>query len=158
VVKRAKACGIFMANDEILSAMRRQLDCYQRLGKLTKTQHEYVQNSRNEDLLALLAQRQRLLEEMAKLEQIIVSAKRNWKQFTAGLPDDQRMEAESLVGETRRLLEEIAAADRDDTLVLHQRKLNAGRGINQAAAARKFNRAYAAAAYGQARTGLDLHR
>jgi len=42
--------------------------------------------------------------------------------------------------------------------VLHQRKLNAGRGINQAASARKFNRAYAAAAYGQARAGLDLHR
>ena len=55
-------------------------------------------------------------------------------------------------------LEEIAAADRDDTLALHQRKLNLGRGINQAAAARKFNRAYAAAAYGQARAGLDLHR
>ncbi|MGA2443618.1 MAG: hypothetical protein ABSH08_21910 [Tepidisphaeraceae bacterium] len=147
-----------MANDEVLAAMRRQLDCYQRLGKLTKTQHEYVQNSRNEDLLALLGQRQRLLEEMAQLEQIITPAKRNWKQFTAGLPDDQRTEAESLVGETRRLLEEIAAADRDDTLVLHQRKLNAGRGINQATAARKFNRAYAAAAYGQARAGLDLHR
>ena len=37
-----------MSNDEVLEAMRRQLDCYQRLGKLTKTQHEYVQNSRNE--------------------------------------------------------------------------------------------------------------
>ena len=147
-----------MANEQVLAAMRRQLECYQRLGKLTKTQHEYVQNSRNEDLLALLGQRQRLLEEMAELERIIAGAKRNWAQFTAALPEAQRSEAESLLGETRRLLEEIAAADRDDTLVLHQRKLNLGRGINQAAAARKFNRAYAAAAYGQARAALDLRR
>ena len=127
------------------------------LAKLAKTQHEYVQDSRTEELLAVLSQRQQLLEEMAQLEQIIAPAKRNWQEYSDALPPDQRTEAESLVSETRRLAEDIAAADRDDTLVLQQRKFNLGRGINQASAA-QFNRAYAQAAYGQAKAGLDTHR
>jgi len=147
-----------MGNDEILPALRRQLDCYQRLSKLAKTQHEHVQNSRTEELLGVLSQRQQLLEEMAQLEKIIAPVKRRWKEYAEGLPADQRLEAETLLGETRRLLEDIAAADRDDTIVLQQRKFNHGRGINQASAARKFNRAYAAAAYGQAKSGLDTQR
>jgi hypothetical protein len=147
-----------MANDEVLPALRRQLDCYQRLAKLANIQHDHVQNSRTEELLTVLSQRQALLEEMAGLEKIITPAKRNWKEYADGLPGDQRAEAETLVGETRRLLEDIAAADRDDTIVLQQRKFNLGRGINQAVAARKFNGAYAKAAYGQAKAGLDTHR
>jgi len=147
-----------MANEEVLPSLKRQLDCYQRLGKLANVQHEHVQNSRTEELLTVLSQRQALLEEMALLEKIILPAKRNWKEYVDGLPPDDRAEAESLVSETRRLLEDIAAADRDDTLVLQQRKMNLGRGIGQATAARKFNRAYANAAYGQAKTGLDTQR
>jgi hypothetical protein len=147
-----------MATDEVLPALKRQLDCYQRLSKLANIQHEHVQNSRTEELLAVLSQRQQLLEEMAQLEKIIAPAKRNWTQYAEALPADQRLEAETLVSETRQLLEEIAAADRDDTIVLQQRKFNLGRGINQASAARKFNGAYAKAAYGNAKAGLDTQR
>jgi hypothetical protein len=147
-----------MATDEVLPALKHQLDCYQRLAKLANTQHDHVQNSRTEELLAVLSQRQQLLEEMAQLEKIIAPAKRNWKEYADALPVDQRSEAELLVSETRLLLEEIAAADRDDTLVLQARKFNLGRGINQASAARKFNGAYARAAYGNAKAGLDTQR
>jgi hypothetical protein len=149
----------FTPSDEILPALRRQLVCYQHLAKLANIQHEHVQNSRTDELLTVLSQRQDLLDEMAGLEKIITPAKKNWKEYADSLPGDLRAEAETLVGETRRLLEEIASADRDDTLVLQQRKMNLGRGINQAAAARKFNRAYAAAAYGgQTRSALDTQR
>jgi len=147
-----------MQADEILTALQRQLDCFQRLAKLANTQHEHVQNSRTEELLTVLSQRQLLLDEMAQLEQVISPAKKNWKEFTDGLPQHQKVAAEALLDETRRLLEEIAAADRDDALVLQQRKYNLGRGINQAVAARKFNGAYAKAAYGSAKAGLDMQR
>jgi hypothetical protein len=149
-----------MENDEVLPALKRQLACYQRLAKLARVQHEHVQNSRTEELLTVLSKRQKLLNQMADLEKIIAPAKRNWEEFLDGLPADQRAEAETLVRETRRLLEEIAAADRDDTIVLQQRKYNLGRGIGQASAARKFNHAYAKAAYGggQSRTALDMQR
>jgi hypothetical protein len=147
-----------MENDEVLAAMREQLECYLKLSKLTKTQHDCVQNSRSEDLLVVLKQRQGLIEEMARLEKVVVPAKRNWKGYIDGLSPDQQTEANTLLAETRRLLEEIAAADRDDTLVLQQRKFNLGKGISQAIVARKFNKTYAQAAYGSPKERLDIQR
>jgi hypothetical protein len=147
-----------MNDDAIISALKQELDCYQRLAKLANTQHEHVQNSRTEDLLLVLSQRQTLLEQIAQLEKTIAPAKRDWAQYLSGLSGDQRSLADSLVESTRELLEQITTADREDALVLQQRKFNAGRGINQAAAARKFNMNYAAAAYGQKKAALDIHR
>jgi hypothetical protein len=144
--------------DKVLTALRQQLDCYQRLSKLARTQHDHVQNCRSEDLLDVLKQRQGLIDETAKLEKVTGPAKRNWPEYAAKLSAPQREEAESLVGRIRDLMAEIVAADRDDTLVLQQRMLNTGRAINQATAAKKFNQAYAKAAYGTARERLDLHR
>jgi hypothetical protein len=145
--------------DEVLIALREQLECYVQLRKLAKTQHECIQDSRNEELLEVLGQRQGLLEQMARLEKVILPAKRNWLEFAEKLTTELRSEAEELVAETRRLLEEIAAADRDDTLVLQQRKFNAGKAIGQAVGARKFNASYAQAAYGgKGKERLDIQR
>jgi hypothetical protein len=144
--------------EEIFKAMRLELECYRSLAKLTSAQHECIQNSRSAELLAVLGKRQEFLKEIAKLRQITVIARRNWGEFIAGLAGENRSEAESLNEETRSLIEQIAAADRDDTLAMQQKKLEVGRKINQAASARKFNRAYAAAAYGQGKPGLDIHR
>ncbi len=92
------------------------------------------------------------------LERTIAPARKDWPNYLSGLPADQRGSAEALLAQTRRLLEQITTADREDTLVLQQRKFDIGRGINQAAAARKFNLNYAAAAYGKKKTALDLRR
>ena len=63
-----------------------------------------------------------------------------------------------IVGETRRLLEQITTADQNDALVLQQRKLNVGKQINQASGARQVNRNYAAAAYGNRQSRMDVQR
>ena len=47
-------------------------------------------------------------------------------------------------------------ADRNDAMVLQQRKLTLGRQINQASAARTLNRNYAAAAYGTRPARMDV--
>jgi hypothetical protein len=148
-----------MQDDTVISALRQQLDCYQRLAKLAKIQHEHVQNSRTEDLLLVLSQRQELLEQIALFERTIAPAKKQWPEYLSGLSEGDRQTADSLLGETRRLLEQITTADREDSLVLQNRKFNLGRGINQAVAARKFNMTYAAAAYGgPKKTALDLRK
>ena len=144
--------------DEILEAMRRELECYRSLAKLASTQHQCIQDSRSAELLVVLGKRQEFLKEIAQLRQKTVIARRNWGEFIAALAQDNRGEAESLNDQTRELIEQIAAADREDTLAMQQKKLEVGRKINQAASARKFNRAYAAAAYGQGKPGLDIHR
>ena len=126
-----------------------QVGCYQRLAKLAELQHEHVQQSQTEALLDVLEQRQEVLDQIARLGADRSRRPRRGGRITsATLRATSAAQAETLLAETRRLLEEITTADRNDALVLQQRKLNLGRQINQATAARQVNRNYAAAAYG----------
>ena len=73
-----------------------------------------------------------------------------------GIDADQRSRAEALLAQTRKLLEQITVADQHDALVLQQRKLNVGKQIHQATAAKKVNRHYAAAAYGTPQSRMNV--
>lgn len=144
--------------DPVLPALEGQLDCYRKLAKLAELQHEYVQHSQTEQLLEVLQGRQQLLDQAAGFEQVVGPAKKQWSAYLAKLDPGRRGRAEEMLAETRRLLEQITAADRNDAMVLQQRKLNLGRQINQAASARQVNRTYAAAAYGQKAPRMDVQR
>ena len=144
--------------ESILSALHSQVACYRRLAKLAEIQHEHVQHGHTEGLLDVLGQRQGVLDEIGGLEATIRPAKSAWASFAPAMGAAQKAEAEGLFAETRRLLEQITAADRNDTLVLQQRQLSLGRQINQATAARQVNRNYAAAAYGRKPVGMDVKR
>lgn len=144
--------------DPIIDALNEQVDCYRRLAKLAALQHEHVQQGQTEQLLEVLGHRQEVLDQLAALERVVAPAKREWPRFTESLPAAMRSDAERLLAETRRLLEEITAADCDDVLVLQQRKLSLGRQIGQAASARQVNRNYAAAAYGKRTSVMDVQQ
>jgi len=145
-----------MTNDPVITALEDQVTCYRRLAKLAEIQHEHVQNSATDQLLDVLTRRQEVLDQVADLEQIISPAKRQWGDYIGKLAADVRSSAEGLLAETRRLLEQITTADRNDAMVLQQRKLNLGRQINQATAARVTNRNYATAAYGTRAPRMDV--
>ena len=147
-----------MALDSVIQALTEQVACYRRLAKLAELQHEHVQNGQTEGLLEVLEGRQVLLDQLAVHEKTIAPAKRRWSDYLAGIKPDERARAEALLAETRALLEQITHADRDDVLVLTQRKLNLGRQIQQTTSARQLNRTYAAAAYGKARPSMDVQR
>jgi septation ring formation regulator EzrA len=147
------------ATDPILAALHEQVECYRRLAKLAEIQHDHVQQGRTELLLEVLARRQEVLEQVARCETTIGPAKRQWPQYVAKLESGTRAEADTLLAETRRLLEEITTADRNDALVLQQRKLSLGNEIGRANTARQVNRSYAAAAYGSRGSGrMDLQQ
>src|SRR5437660_8525615 len=129
-----------MSNEPVIAALEAQVACYQRLAKLAELQHEHVQQGRTDELLRVLHRRQEVLDEAALHEQVIGPAKRRWPEFVAALEPARRGRADALLADTRRLLEQITTADRNDAMVLQQRKLNLGKQINQAAAARQVNR------------------
>jgi hypothetical protein len=145
-----------MTGDLVITALQEQVGCYQRLAKLAELQHEHVQQSQTEALLEILTHRQAVLDQVGRLEETIVLAKRRWGEYVGGLRSEQRVLAERLLAETKRLLEEITTADRNDALILQQRKLNLGKQISQATAARQVNRNYATAAYGTKVSRMDL--
>jgi hypothetical protein len=134
--------------DPILAALDAQVACYRRLAKLAEQQHELVQQEQVEELLQLLTARQSELDQLAAHERTLAPKKKQWSAYLATLPAAQQKQAETLMVETRSLLERITLADKNDVLVLQQQKLNLGRQIGQAQAGRTVNRAYAAAAYG----------
>jgi hypothetical protein len=147
-----------MQNNNLIIALAEQVACYQKLAKLADQQHLFVQNSQTDQLLEVLQRRQTVLDQIAELEQIIGPAKRNWSQQMTGLSEDQRIEAESMLAETRRLLERITTADRNDAIVLQQRKLNLGKQINKTNVARNVNKNYAVAAYGKRPSRMDIQQ
>ena len=144
------------AEHPTISALRQQVDCYRRLAKLADLQHVHVQQSQTEQLLEVLAGRQEVLDQLKLFEQTVGPERRRWAEFLGELTPDARGMAEALLAETRGLLEQITTADRNDALVLQQQKLNLGRQINQASAARQVNRNYAASAYGSRPARVDV--
>jgi hypothetical protein len=147
-----------MPDDSIILALAEQVACYRRLVKLAEIQHQYVQNSQTEQLILLLQSRQELIDQLTALARTIAPARQRWADFVGALDPAARREAETLMAETKMLLERITAADRDDVMALQQRKINLGRQIHQAANARQLTRNYAAAAYGRATPRMDLKR
>ena len=146
------------SDQPIIGALEQQVECYRRLSKLAQLQRVHVQQNQTDALLEVLTSRQCELTQIARLEHQLAPAKKAWSQFVAALGTERRARAEGLLSETRRLLEEITTADKDDVLVLQQRKLNLGRQINKASAAKQINRTYAAAAYGSGASTMDLQK
>jgi hypothetical protein len=147
-----------MNTDPIILALESQVGWYNKLAKLAELQHVYVQKGETDELLTVLQKRQEVLDQISALEQTIGPVKRTWNDYLAGLPAEDRVEAERLLGETRRLLEQITTADRNDSIVLQQRKMNLALQINKTTVARKVNKNYAAAAYGTKRSIVDIQQ
>jgi hypothetical protein len=140
----------------VLDALAKQVACYQRLAKLAEIQHQHVEREQVEGLVEVLQMRAGVLTEVGALDAVIRPARKRWTAFLAELPPERRASAEEMLAETLRLLERITSADKDDVLVLQQRKLNIGRQITQAGTARTINRNYAAAAYGKPPARVDV--
>jgi hypothetical protein len=147
-----------MTDQAIVNSLEEQVRCHQRLAKLAQIQHEHIRQGRIEQLLEVLSSRQEVLEQMTACEKIVAPAKREWETFSARLSPELRARAEALLAESRTLLEQITAADRDDALVLQQRKLNIGKEIRQTSSARQVNRMYGVAAYGRKPSQMDVQR
>jgi len=147
-----------MNQEPVIAALVEQVECYRRLARLAAQQHINVQQGQTEQLLDVLRRRQEVLDQAAVHEATIAPAKRRWQEYTADLAAHLREKADALLAETRRLLEAITTADRNDAMVLQQRKLNLGRQIKMVTAARQINRKYSSAAYGPPRSSMDIQR
>ena len=149
---------LVLTNKNVVAALREQVDGYRKLARLAEAQRRFVQSSQTEQLLDVLRQRQAVLDGIMAAEQVVGPAKRAWAETAVRLSADDRAAAERMLGETRALLERITSSDRDDAVVLQQRRLTLGRQIGKVQAAKAINRQYAAAAYGTPRPSVDLQQ
>lgn len=147
--------------EDVKQALVKEVALYRRLSKLAEIQHEHIGQEDAEGLLQVLGQRQIVLDELSELEKIVGPARRRWPAFLAELGPVMRESIEELMLQTRQLLEVITASDRNDTMILQQRKLSVGRQLNQAKIGQNASRGYATTAgYRQAppRSSLDIQK
>jgi hypothetical protein len=131
-----------------LSALVEQLACYRKLARLCELQRQYVQQNQMDEFLSVLGQRETILADITRLEELVAPLKRNWAEVSASMSDVDRASALDMLAETKALLMQITQADQDDVLLLQQRKLNVGKQIAATSTARVINNRYAASAYG----------
>ena len=91
-----------MTTDPIILALSEQVGCYRRLAKLAEIQHDFVQNGQTEELIGVLQSRQRLIEQLAGLDQTIAPARQRWAEYLNALEAPDQKQAESLWLKPRR--------------------------------------------------------
>jgi hypothetical protein len=139
-----------------IAALTEQLACYRKLARLSALQRTYVQQNQTDELIGVLESRGILLNDIARLEQLVSPLKRHWNEQSLALNETTRTAAQQMLAEAKELLQQITQADQDDVLLLQQRKLNVGKQIQATGSARRINTRYAASAYGAA-SGAKLN-
>lgn len=106
----------------ILELLRLQERLYAKLEAFAIRQRGLVTGDEVGPLLSLLADRQRLSEQMAQLGQKLEPIRRDWPTHREALAPDDRAEAERLLAETEERLKRLIEGDEHDARVLSARK------------------------------------
>lgn len=117
------------ATDSALDLLRAQATLYSKLDCLSSRQRVLVAADDVGPLLALLADRQRVSEQLSVIAERLAPIRRNWSDFRGRLTEDQRDEADRLVRESGLRLQNIMDADERDARVLSGRKQEISRGL-----------------------------
>ena len=104
-----------MADDEKLSAaleaLQAERDIYARVLELSRRQRELAGAGQAGELLAVLADKQKLTDEAARVSEASREFKADWVGKTAGLPAARREHGERLIAEIREILEQVIAEE-----------------------------------------------
>lgn len=147
-----------MTDREILERLEAQREGYERLLKLSERQHACVTQDRTDELIETLAERTTVMEEISRLDLALEPVRSRWSAWLAGLDSEHRGRATAAVERIRFLLEQVTRGDRDDALILQQRKIAIGRQIGVAAVGRQSARGYASATGPSTPSAVDLSR
>jgi hypothetical protein len=140
----------------LLAALKKQLECLVSLGKLAENQRDFIQQDRTEELLALLLERQKVVEELARLEDTIGPMRRNWQVHAGAFPPAAREWAEGAFAEAKARLGKINESDQHDTFILQQRKHQIGGQLGQVGQSQRVTRGYMPAGAGKSAGQLNI--
>ncbi len=135
-------CSHQITSAELTALLRQQLDCLVSLGKLAELQRDHIEKDRTEDLLQLLLHRQGVVEELARLEDVIGPVRRKWQEVAGGYPAEQREWVEGAFADAKRRLGQINDSDKHDTFMLQQRKHQVNGQLGQMGQSRRVTRGY----------------
>lgn len=91
---------------------------YTALLDLSRQQKEVILAGDIDQLLALLARKQRVLEEVARIERELADSKRHWKDVRARLSEDDRCVLDVALATVEELLAELISLERESEQLL----------------------------------------
>lgn len=138
----------------LATLLTRQRDLYRELAGLSSRQQVLVAESRTEELLTVLSQRQALIDQLTACNKEVAPFRSRLGDIAAAAPLATRETIRTRVDEVQGLLKEIIGRDEADRATLEASRQRVGeemKRVNAAPAAANAYRAQAAGAYGAAR-------
>jgi hypothetical protein len=143
-------------DERVAALLTEQRDMYRQLSRLADQQRGLITGNETERLLAVLAERQRLVERLTATGRELKPLQANWSSVRDSLSPQQAGDVDALVGEVKALLTEILERDEADTALLSARKSETSQAMGTLQVSRRAGTAYAASvgAAGQS-SGMD---
>lgn len=139
--------------DEVLALLREEAQLYAKLQASAQRQRSLVTADNMTPLLALLADRQQLSVDLARIGTRLASTRHNWPDYRKKLTARQLTEADKLVSDIGNRLRAVIESDEEDGRMLAARKQAASKMLRSTHAAGEALAAYRAPTDVRARIG-----
>ncbi len=128
--------------EKLISLLNRQVSIYTRLEQLSGRQRGLIAAEDQQQLLALLAERQKLVDELGVLNQGLIPLQKYWRAHRETIAPSLRAEADQLVRRAGEILQRILGADEQDARILSARKAQTAKEMTALAQGRQAFKAY----------------
>ena len=108
--------------EDVLTLLRKQASFYKRLESFASRQRGLVLGEDTGPLLAMLAERGKLSQQLAEVGSRLAPIRKDWISYRERLSSEQRAEAERLLHEAGARLQRVIESDEQDARVLSGRK------------------------------------
>ncbi len=133
---------------QLVELLERQRTLYRQLRGLAERQKSLVVSQDVQPLLALLADRQRLVDELMVLNEQMSVYRRNWSSIYSNLDEASRKHVASLLEEANTALGLILQSDSRDTATLSAKRQDVTTRLSSIDSGSRASAAYAAAGAG----------
>ncbi|MCC6681690.1 MAG: flagellar export chaperone FlgN [Phycisphaeraceae bacterium] len=130
---------------QMLPLLQQQRDGYVQLLEIGRDQSQLIQDGQPEQLLTLLSQRQKLIDDLARLGRRVAAVQDRWRQVSDQLDGAHTQQVRSLVAQVEQLLSQIIAQDEKDRAQLEAAHKQTAQQLSRTAAAPRALNAYKAA-------------
>jgi hypothetical protein len=135
---------------QLVELLERQRVIYERLRTLAERQRGLVLQGDPQSLLAILADRQRLVDDLSQLNARLAPFRRDWVRINARLDDEGRRRVRDAIRASDDILSSILRSDQEDMDSLTGRKHEMRAEMVRTSSGAAASRAYAAAGAGAA--------
>jgi hypothetical protein len=131
---------------ETLRLLEEQRELCRQLSGFAAAQRALITGDEPERLLAVLGDRQQVLDRLSVIVDRLRPVQRRWGEVRASLTPAQARQADALITEVNTLLAGILKGDEADAQLLSARKTATGQSLQQVGQGRQAGAAYAAGA------------